>query len=404
MSDLSRLAPTNEDPPARQAVQRLKREMIAIVLGQIVAATAMLWILARFWPRPLLALWALVTTGALLHIWSLTWRQLPSHRPAANKPLLDTLGPGNILSLVRAWLLAAVAGFILTPWPPATWAWLPAAFFTLAVILGYAARKSGTHSALGEFLDMELDGLGMLIGVSVAIHLGTLPVWFIVVGLARYVFSTGLHWRERRQLPIRALGPSKLRRILAGMQMGFLSVALWPIVDIRIMGVVGLVFAVPYLVVFGRDWLVVSARLELDSPTYTRWQAAAQRVFMGGMPLVARVIGGLALITVLWQEISQFDSTVAAFAAAGYPAAAWLLGLFVLIQMVGLPLLALGVAGRVVALALLVPLGFTTLTSIAGPAHILALLACVYVLVFGSGQRALWQPEEAWLQSRAGES
>lgn len=405
---MSRFDTAKQDSDLTQALQRLKRQAIVVALVQIAGALALANLLSTFWPQPVVMRWALVTMVAFLHIWSLTWRQLSSHRSADGTAYLPALGPGNLLSLFRAWLLACLAGFVLTPWPPGIWAWLPALLVTLATLsgtfAGYVSRVSGYASALGDFLDAELDALGILIVVSVAIRLGHLPLWFLLIGLARYVFTTALSWRQRLHHPCRPLSPSVMRRMLAGMLMGFLTVTLWPIVNLQVMTLAGAVFAVPFLVIFLRDWLVVSTRLDVSSPTYERWQARAQNVFMGWLPLGLRLIGGLALVAVLWQGMTQFTESVAAFSDFGYPAATGLLALFLLMEVVALPLLVLGVAGRWVALLLILPVGFTALTSAAAPEHLVVLLACVYGLIFGSGWRSRWQPEDAWFRLWAEES
>ncbi|NOZ72848.1 MAG: CDP-alcohol phosphatidyltransferase family protein, partial [Chloroflexi bacterium] len=219
------LPPSSLSTP-EQSLQRLKKQAIAVALAHILGALALASLLSTFWPQSWVMIWAMVTTVALLHIWSLTWRNLDSHHPPEQEQLFPSLGPGNLLSLFRALLLACLAGFILLPWPPGGWAWLPALLYTLAGIIdyfdGYVARRSGFVSPLGEFLDIELDALGVLIVVSVAIHLGHLPVWFVIIGLARYLFMFGLSWRQRLHKPVYPLPPSVSRRVLAGLQMGFL--------------------------------------------------------------------------------------------------------------------------------------------------------------------------------------
>ncbi len=405
---MSNLAPPDSNTPARLSLVRLKRQMLMVV-GVQIAASVLLWrALAHVYLPPEQVLWAAVTTVALIHIWRLSWRYLPLHRTQQGDELLPALGPGNWLSLLRAWCLAALAGFILLPWPEGLWAWLPAALYTVAALLdyfdGYAARRSGTTSAFGAFLDMELDGLGMLIVVSVAIHLGHLPLGFIVIGLARYVFSMALTRREQRGLPTRPLSPSDLRRILAGLQMGFLSVVLWPIVNQQIMTLTGILFAVPFLTVFLRDWLVVSERLDISAAEYQRWEQRLEIIFGGWLPLLARIAGGFGLIVLISQALTQYDAVVAALAAFGLPAATWVTALFLLLEVVGLPLLVFGVAGRWVALGLLLPVGISALTTLVDPFYLLTVMSCVYVLIFGSGYRALWQPEEAWFRRRAGTS
>lgn len=61
------------------------------------------------------------------------------------------------------------------------------------------------------------------------------------------------------------LPDSNIRRPLAGLQMGVLTVALWPLATPQIMTLAGLFFVIPFLAAFLRDWLVVSGVLDPDS-------------------------------------------------------------------------------------------------------------------------------------------
>jgi CDP-diacylglycerol--glycerol-3-phosphate 3-phosphatidyltransferase len=194
-----------------------------------------------------------------------TWwhrvRNHPPDRPAARH---DTLGVANGLTIVRGWLFAAVAG-VGTLVPVGTVAWLPAAGYGCGVALdlldGAVARARDRTTLLGAKLDMAIDTLGFLVAPVVAVAWGRLPVWYLSLAAARYLFKAGRGWRRRRGKPVYDLPPSRVRRPLAALQMGFLTVALAPLVPTATVHAVAAAVLAPSLIVFGRDYLVVAGHL-----------------------------------------------------------------------------------------------------------------------------------------------
>jgi CDP-diacylglycerol--glycerol-3-phosphate 3-phosphatidyltransferase len=188
--------------------------------------------------------------------WQL-FRALPENRRPGEEALLPTLGGPTHLTLIRGLLIALVAGFFFEPRVAA-----PA--YTAAALLdcldGRLARRQNRETGLGSRLDMETDALGILVASLAGIATGKLPPWYLAIGLARYLFVLGIEWRRLRRVPVGDLDPSRWRRILAGMQMGFLSVALWPEVPASLSRSAAYAFGGATLVFFARDWFVVSSR------------------------------------------------------------------------------------------------------------------------------------------------
>jgi CDP-diacylglycerol--glycerol-3-phosphate 3-phosphatidyltransferase len=60
---------------------------------------------------------------------------------------------------------------------------------------------------------------------------------------------------------VRELDPSRTRRILAGFQMGFLAVSLWPQIPETVTWTAAFPIGAASLAMFLRDWLYVSHRL-----------------------------------------------------------------------------------------------------------------------------------------------
>lgn len=387
---------------------QLRRRWFAAAAGYVLALATVGGLLLsettdQSWPLMMAARWA---AGAALvlggELW-LFWRKLPLHR-RSDQPL-PGLGPGNTLTLVRGAAIGLAAGFLLTPWPPL--AWLPALLYTLAGLAdyfdGYLARASGTATAMGEALDIEFDALGVLAASALAVHFGQWPIPFLVIGAARYLFILGLWLRRRRGLPIYDLPPSPIRRTLAGLQMGFLSVALWPIMPPMLATVSGLCFGFPFLVVFGRDWLITSGAIRPAGAHYQTVGRVGIALLVDWGPLAGRLLAALAAALLLAESWRGFDAQVALYAGFGFANPTLAASTFAFMLAVAIPALLCGAAVRFFALWLLVSVGFGIAAAGFQPASLVALVAAIYLLIVGPGRYALWRPDERIAQRRAGE-
>jgi CDP-diacylglycerol--glycerol-3-phosphate 3-phosphatidyltransferase len=188
---------------------------------------------------------------------SLLYRFLPDNRRAGDPELLPALGAPTHITMFRGFLVALASGFFLVPSVMA-----PA--YTAAAILdgvdGRIARLRKQETLLGSRLDMEVDAAGILIASLGGIFLSKLPLWYAAIGLARYLFVLGIAARKRAGKPARDLDASSLRRLLAGLQMGFLAAALWPQVPKALSLAAAYPFGAATLFMFLRDWLFVSQR------------------------------------------------------------------------------------------------------------------------------------------------
>lgn len=169
----------------------------------------------------------------------------------------------TIVTLSRGAVLAVFTG-LLAGGQPAGSGWVPATLFALAAGLdavdGRLARATDSVSELGARLDTEIDGLTVLLGATFAVAFGLVPLAFLIVGIARYAFVAGIWLRKRRGLPIEELPPSQLRRVLGGLAMGTIWVALLPVPGPAISRPLALMVSVPFVFNFGRDWQSVSGR------------------------------------------------------------------------------------------------------------------------------------------------
>lgn len=210
--------------------------------------------------------WLLVTGAVLLYEFGFLWYHLPANRPdGGTGAVQSTLGIANCVTLARGGLYAAVAGFLLVPPTGSMLAWLPGLCYGAGAALdaldGAVARVTGTQSKLGERLDLAFDTLGFLVAPLVGVLWGRLPVWYLTIAFARYLYRGGLAWRRYRGRPVGELPPSRVRRPLAALQMAFITVALLPVLPVPLVRLLALVVVTPSLVVFARDYLAVTGRI-----------------------------------------------------------------------------------------------------------------------------------------------
>jgi CDP-diacylglycerol--glycerol-3-phosphate 3-phosphatidyltransferase len=181
-------------------------------------------------------------------------------RPAA------AFAPPNLVTLTRGGLYAATAGFLAVAPATPTVRWAPAACYGAGVALdfvdGRLARLTGRTTALGETLDHAFDTLGFLVAPLVGVVWGRLPLLYLALSAARYVYRGGLWWRRRRGRPVGDLPESRVRRPLAAGQMAFIAAALAPVAPASLVHPAALVAVVPSLAVFCRDYLAVTGRLD----------------------------------------------------------------------------------------------------------------------------------------------
>ncbi|QLG29489.1 CDP-alcohol phosphatidyltransferase family protein [Halorarum halophilum] len=194
------------------------------------------------------------------------WTHLDAGRvERAGDRVRRSLGVANVVTLTRGGLYAVVAGFVVVP-PHEPLLWVPAASYGAGAALdwfdGVVARELGRTTELGTRLDLAFDTLGFVVAPLVAVVWGRLPVWYLSLSAARYVFKAGVAWRRRRGHPVFALPESRVRRPLAAFQMVFITVALAPVLPAGVLRVAAAVALLPSLLVFLRDYLVVSGRLD----------------------------------------------------------------------------------------------------------------------------------------------
>ena len=151
-------------------------------------------------------------------------RYLPAHAP------LRELGPGNRITLLRAAIVALLAGFAFETLTPAT-CWLLVVIATGAALLdiadGRLARRAGMASPFGARFDMETDA-AMIAVLSVLVwQLDKAGAWVLLAGALRYAFVGAAMFLPWLAAPLPA---SRRRQTFCVVQIVVLIVLLAPIV------------------------------------------------------------------------------------------------------------------------------------------------------------------------------
>jgi CDP-diacylglycerol--glycerol-3-phosphate 3-phosphatidyltransferase len=346
--------------------------------------------------------WIGVTAGTLTYALWLLWRGLKDNHRHEEAALLPTFGAGNALTLLRGLAIGLLAGFLFSPRPPDGLVWIPALLYTLAIVAdyldGYLARITRHVTLLGETLDMEFDALGVLIATLLAVEYSQLPGWYLLLGLARYLFVFGMWWLKRQGKPVYDLVPSTNRRIIAGFQMSFTSVMLWPLFSPPATMLAGALFALPFTAGFIRDWLVVSGCIDPASRPYLEAMRTVADVMTGWLPVLLR----LAVVIVMIAPGGVFDR-MALFSLPGGSIPQPTALAIGIAAAVASAMLTLGVAGRLAALGLLAIACVDILARGLDPANGLVLAGTVAIMLLGTGVFSIWRPEDALLNRRAGE-
>ena len=192
----------------------------------------------------------MAAVGALiLHVWPDTRRGL---------------GPANRVTLLRAALVALVAGALAAP----AWAQQHATALALVAALallmdgvdGWVARRCGCESAFGARFDMELDAFLILILCVHLLLMDKAGPWVLAIGAMRYGFVAAMlvwPWLDG------PLPESRRRKLVCVWQVASLLVSLLPMVKPAL--------AVPLLV-------LALALLAWSFAVDVRWRRAHGRV------------------------------------------------------------------------------------------------------------------------------
>jgi CDP-diacylglycerol--glycerol-3-phosphate 3-phosphatidyltransferase len=348
-------------------------------------------LISAAWQSDLALRWLFLPSLVTLYLLRVLWQNLDTNVREGEQVLLPDLGWGNRLTLLRGVLVAGMTGFLVLPRPEGWLIWVPGILYTLSDATdffdGYVARRTDHATRLGKILDMSFDGLGVLVASLLVVLYGQAPAWYLLVGFARYLFLAGEWLRRRLGKPVYPIPPSLNRRVFAGLQMGFLAVALWPIFTPPGIHIAAALFGLPLLVGFGRDWLYASGVIK-DRPARSpgiqtrieRWLPVGLRLLILALNLgfIASWLSGLQAV----------------------PVALVLLGL---LNFLAVAMLVLGVLPRLASILALLALGFAQLFAPLSAGQIVLGISYTLILFIGSGALSLWTPEDYLYRHYAGE-
>lgn len=191
---------------------------LTVGLGAVVALSALL-IAVRDLPQTLIPAAALVY-AAMAAILGWYWTSIR-----------QSFGAANRVTLVRAALVAVVAGTALLTQPLQGNALPIAVLSTLALVLdgvdGWVARRTGSASAFGARFDMELDAFFILVLCAMLVQLGKAGLWVLAIGAMRYLFVIAMHFVPWLSSP---LPESFRRKLVCVVQVAALLLCLLPVV------------------------------------------------------------------------------------------------------------------------------------------------------------------------------
>ncbi len=222
------------------------------------------------WPTKAALQWLLQASAVLGIVHLQLHRYLGQNHAPANNELFSSLGVASNITLGRGWGVSCIAGLIFlpdtmicggTPWMSYVPGLLYLAIGCADFVDGLWARRAGTESVLGQHLDLEMDALGLLAASALAVWMKRLPLFYLMVGASYYLYRFGIWYRGQRGKIVLPLKDRSMARIMAGLNMGFVGVALLPVFAAKVLNLAAVYFSVPLLVGFLWDWLVVSARL-----------------------------------------------------------------------------------------------------------------------------------------------
>jgi CDP-diacylglycerol--glycerol-3-phosphate 3-phosphatidyltransferase len=377
---------SSNTPPPLESETKLIRNLGLSLLIVFTAFSSFIWSLWQ-------AFQWFIQTGFLWFLAiSIVGKQLDLNRPSQEQALYLNLGWANRLTLFRGFLIAFTAGFLFQANLTGKVLLIPAFSYFIAAVIdridGYIARLTNHESLLGTNLDIEFDALGLLIAPLLAIWIGQIHWSYLLVSVAYYLFQWGLYWRKRQQKPVYHLPLNMSRRAIAGFQMGFLAVVLWPILAPPATTIAGFAFMLPLLGGFVLDWLIVSGRINLKKTAINNFFKLSEQVTHKFLLPAFRVIIFLLLCLAL-QKTHSFSLLINEITLSK--------AILILSLLLSALMILLGILGRFFAIILSCLLCWFFLSYEMQILDVILLILVIWVMQFGTGKFSLWLWDDLWV-------
>lgn len=322
-------------------------------------------------------------------------KHLDLNRASQQQASYPDLGWANRLSLFRGFLIAFTAGFVFLLDLSEKILLIPALSYLIAAIIdridGYIARITKHESILGIKLDIEFDALGLLIAPLLAVWTGQIHWSYLSVSVAYYLFQGGLYWRNKQHKPVYQLPLNMSRRAVAGFQMGFLAVVLWPILAPPATTVAGFAFMLPLLGGFLIDWFIVSGRINLNKASVSSFFNLADKAIQQFILPFFRVCI-FCFLFLLLIKTNAHSSLSSLINEITLPRAILLISLLFSALMV-----LLGILGRFFAIILSCLLCWLFLSYQMQSIDAILLTLVIWVMQFGTGKFSIWLWDDLWV-------
>ncbi len=314
------------------------------------------------------------------------------NRSSIQVDVYPNLGWANRLTLFRGFLIAFTGGFTFQANLSEKVLLIPAFSYLLATIIdridGYVARRTQHESLLGTKLDIEFDALGLLIAPLLAVWIGQIHWSYLSVSLAYYLFQWGIYWRLKKKKSVYQLPTNMSRRAVAGFQMGFLAVVLWPILSPPATIVAGIVFMLPLLAGFIMDWLTVSGQIKLEDPSYINFSKTITNATQIALLPALRVLI-IFLLCLSLVRINSFPLLSNEFS--------FINPVLLVSLMFSALMIFIGINGRFFAIILSCLLCWFFLSYDMQKLDVILLASVIWVMQFGTGKYSLWLWDEEWV-------
>jgi len=191
--------------------------------------------------------------------------------------------------------------------------------------------------------------------------------------------------------PLNELIPYPGARLMAGFQMGFIGVVLLPVLKPPVTYIAAVIFMVPFLLGFLRDWWVICAKIQTDHRQPAGWEKKLHGLFTVWVPLCLRfliIVAAVALACKLISDDPELNGLLRQH--FHYWPGLKMSIIFIILSI----LLGLGILGRLVALFLGLLAGYLIVSGVQAIEYYLIFICACCLLLTGAGLFSVWQPED----------